>query len=87
MTIEYSRISQQQRQRAAIDARSQKGMATITTYSDRDPVTGYRNVIAADGGTLLANSISNSQFSGVVPITYDLSIPGIPNVISQAPSA
>lgn len=57
---------------------------TIATYIERDGLTGQRTIETADGGRYLAQYISNSQPSGIMPLIKAGTI-GLPGYISQKP--
>jgi hypothetical protein len=57
--ISQLRLQQQRQQMAAI--RPTLAAQPIATYKDRDPVTGRRNLLIADGGAAQANYLSESE--------------------------
>jgi hypothetical protein len=78
-----NQIRYQQQYRQCQD-RIEPGTGNVTTYGNRDPVTGLRQIQTADGGQAIARYISNSQPSGTMALTIFSPI-GLPGYISRKP--
>ncbi len=82
MSLNRLRYHQQARQ---IQVALQPGAGTIANYDTRDPITGQRSIHTADGGSQIAQYISNSTPTGVIPLAQSSTI-GLPGYISQKPA-
>ncbi len=60
------------------------GTGTVAIYKSRDTLTGHRTIETADGGRSMAQYLSNSVPSPVLPIARSSSI-GLPGYASQKP--
>ena len=81
MSLDNLRVKQQQMQVKAI--RKDGKALPVATYSDRDPTTGNRKMIAADGGEISLEWIARSTPKATPPLVAPSTTIGIPGYADQ----
>lgn len=82
LSLAKIRYQQQYRQ---LQTMPRSRVATVVSYSTRDPVTGARILTAADGGEQYAYYLSNSVPTGTIATIGGGTI-GLPGYVTQKPA-